>query len=124
MLLVMKVRTSIYSKPVTVVTVRHLFRYCYPKPDCYVAIEFQGHRVIGKCVDYSELGFGAIVEHDLPMGWIMTILLPVAGRQRLRLQARPIYRNASRYGFELLFPDDNKGARVMDFFRKSLERDY
>ena len=36
--------------------------------DCVVAIEFQGHRVIGKCIDYNENGFGAIVEHVLPLG--------------------------------------------------------
>jgi len=91
--------------------------------DCVVAIEFQGHRVIGKCIDYSENGFGAIVEHALPLGWIMNIEFPLKDRKPVRIRARPIYEKDSRYGFEFLFSDKNKQALVADFFTEHLQSD-
>jgi len=91
--------------------------------DCVVAIEFQGHRVIGKCIDYNENGFGAIVEHVLPLGWIMNIEFPLKDRKPVRIQARPIYEKDLRYGFEFLFPDNNKRALVADFFAEHFQSD-
>jgi len=89
--------------------------------DCFVAIELQGHRFIGKCVDYSDTGFGAIVEYKLPLGWILTVELPLTGRKPLRVQARPVYEKGSRYGFEFLFPDGNMRALIAEFFAEHLE---
>jgi hypothetical protein len=89
--------------------------------DCFVAIEFQNRRFIGKCVDYSDDGFGAIVDCKLPLGWILTVELPITGRKPLRVQARPVYEKDSRYGFEFLFPDGNKRALIAEFFAEHLD---
>jgi hypothetical protein len=89
--------------------------------DCFVAIEFQNHRFIGRCVDYSDQGFGAIVDCKLPLGWILTVELPLTGRKPLRIQARPVHEKDSRYGFEFLFPDGNRRALIADFFAEHLE---
>jgi len=89
--------------------------------DCFVAIEFQGHRVIGKCVDHSYDGFGAIVDYDLPLGWIASIEVAITGRRPLHVQARPIYRKGSRYGFEFVLADQNTRMLVFDFFREHAE---
>lgn len=60
--------------------------------DCVVAIEFHGHRVIGQCIDYSQNGFAAILKHDLPLGWIVTVEFPLKDRKPVRIQARPSLR--------------------------------
>jgi len=86
--------------------------------DCLVAIEFQGHRVMGKCIDHGYDGFGAIVDCDLPLGWITSIEVVITGRRPLRIQARPIYRKGSRYGFEFALADQNTRMLVFDFFRE------
>src|SRR5579859_554404 len=88
--------------------------------DCSVAIEFQGHRIIGRCVDYSERGFGAILEYNLPIGWIVSIEIPITGRDPLRLQARVVHEKDSRYGFEFVFPESSQRTLIADFFRDIL----
>lgn len=97
---------------------RRSLRY---QADCFVSIDFQGHRFVGKCVDYSNEGFAAIVEYKLPLGWILTVELPIAGRKPLRVQARPVYEQESKYGFEFLLPDGNTRALIADFFAEHLQ---
>jgi len=89
--------------------------------DCFVAIEFEGRRILGECVDYGRRGFGAIVEHKLPLGWNMIIELPLTGRKPLRVQARPVYKKNFRYGFEFVPPDKNKRALIAEFFEEFRE---
>jgi len=88
--------------------------------DCFVALEFHGHRLIGRCVDYSESGFGAIVDRHLPIGWAISVELPITDRKPLRLQARVVYQKDSRYGFEFETQNENEKRLIGDFFRKSL----
>jgi len=89
--------------------------------DCVVFIEFHARRVIGGCVDYNENGFGAIVEHQLPLGWIMTVEFPLKDRKPVRVQARAVYEKDHRYGFEFVFPDKHKQQLVADFFTEHLQ---
>ncbi len=52
-------------------------RYPRYKADHSIVIEFQNVKTIGFCVDYSEGGFGAIIEAELPIGEIMSVVFPM-----------------------------------------------
>ena len=94
------------------------------KTDRFVVIQFQGHRVTGMCVDYSEDGFGAIIEHDLPVGEMMSVEFRVTGREVTPLHVKTIFRKYSRYGFEFIAPEHSKRQIIAEFFWESLEGDY
>jgi hypothetical protein len=88
--------------------------------DCFIAIQLADRRVIATCVDYNEHGFGALVEDgQLPRGEIVAIELPMAGGVPLRLQARVVYHDGPRHGFEFVAPEDSKRRLIADFFRES-----
>lgn len=88
--------------------------------DCFVAINFHQRRIIAACVDYNEGGFGAVVEEEeLPVGEILTIELPMAGGIPLKLQAKVVYHEKSRHGFEFVAPEEAKRQLIADFFRES-----
>lgn len=89
--------------------------------DCFVAIEFHGHRIIGQCVDYSASGFGAIVDRELPIGWEVYVELPLTDRKPLQVHARVVYKKASKYGFEFVAADSNRLALIREFFKENLE---
>jgi hypothetical protein len=92
------------------------------RTDCFVVLEFHGHRLAGRCVDYSESGFGAIVDHSLPAGWTVFVELPMADGKLLRFEARIVYQNGSRRGFEFVTRDEAYRGLIMDFFRERIER--
>ncbi len=94
------------------------------KTDRFVVIQFQNQRVTGLCVDYGEDGFGAIIEHDLPVDEIVSIEFSVAGCAPTPLQAKTIYRKYSRYGFQFIAPENSKRKAIAEFFKESLEGDY
>jgi len=88
--------------------------------DCFIAIQLHHRRVIATCVDYNEHGFGALVEDDeLPVGAILAIELPMAGGVPLKLQARIVYHDGPRHGFEFVAPEESKRRLIADFFRES-----
>jgi hypothetical protein len=88
--------------------------------DCFVAIQLNHRRFIATCLDYNEHGFGALVEDEqLPVGEILAVELPIAGGVPLKLQAKVIYHEGQRHGFEFVAPEDSKRRLVADFFRES-----
>src|SRR5438552_13405199 len=97
---------------------------CAPRRpiSCFIVVNFFRQRIVAKCIDYSRDGFGAIIRGcDLPLEWIVTIELPMHGKKPLKVQARPIYRKGSKYGFEFLFRqgsqrEDRKRELVVNFF--------
>lgn len=88
----------------------------------FIVIEYRNRRVNGLCVDYSDGGFGAIIQHELPVGEIICVELPAAGHQHTRLMARAVYRKKTRYGFEFVAPAGSQRQAIADFFREALER--
>jgi hypothetical protein len=94
------------------------------KADRAIIIEFQNCKIGGICVDYNEDGFGAVMEGELPVGEIMSVVLPVAGREPTRLQVRLLYRRDSRYGFQFIAPEHGKRQTIADFFREIFEGDF
>jgi hypothetical protein len=94
------------------------------KADRLIFVRCQNQRARALCTDYNDDGFGAVVENDLPIGEIVSIEFARAGRHRAPLQARTIYRNASRYGFEFVAPNGDLRRTIAEFFKESLEGDY
>ena len=94
---------------------------CSPRfeADCFVVNRFRGRRVIATCLDFNQDGFGAIVEEPLPVGEILTVELPMTGGVPLKLQARVVYRQDSRHGFEFVAPEHFKRKLIAEFFRES-----
>ena len=94
------------------------------KTDRFIVIQFRNQRVTGLCTDYNEDGFGATIEHELPVGEIVSVEFASAGREPTPLQARTIYRKYSKYGFEFVAPNGALRKTIADFFRETLEGDY
>ena len=94
------------------------------KTDRFIVIQSRGRRVTGLCTDYNEDGFGATIEHDLPVGEIVSVEFAIAGHEPTPLQARTIYRKYSRYGFEFVAPNAHLRRTIAEFFRETLEGDY
>jgi hypothetical protein len=110
-----------FSHPLHFLEYRRSPRY---KTDRFIVIQFQNRRVTGLCTDYNEDGFGATIEHDLPVGEIVSVEFAIAGREPTPLQTRIIYRKYSKYGFEFVAPKGNLRRTIADFFRETLEGDY
>ena len=99
-------------------------RYPRYKADHSIVIEFQNVKTIVFCVDYSEGGFGAIIEAELPIGEIMSVVFPMEDRKPTCLQVMTTYRKNSRYGFQFVAPKSSKRRTFADFFRERIEGDF
>ncbi len=89
------------------------------KVDHTIAVQHQNRTLTGVCLDYSEGGFGAIVEGELPIGEIVSVEFQVPGRELTWLQVKTLYRQDSRYGFGFVAPRDNRRRTIGEFQRKS-----
>lgn len=87
-----------------------------------IVVKCRNRTLSGRCVDYSNGGFGAVIERDLPVGEIICVEIPALGHEPTRLLARAVYRRRNRYGFEFIAPESGKRQTIADFFREALER--
>jgi len=75
---------------------------------CLQVEEIHSGLLHGLCTDISEHGLRAQVQHTLPIGSAVTLIMSLPGSQAVRITARILSRQHDSYGFGFVFSSDQQ----------------